>query len=348
MVAEPAPDRLMLPVKNTFIHFSEDEEFPPAPAAAAPASASRRRALRRVRTDPSPPPPAARSIAASPAPVPTLLEVKSRPSVIDSEISTASSTASPSSPLPTWRRQGEGSSANETSDADVADIPRFAWRWEEAGTPPPLDELVDMGAAPPPRWAASTPPPSARSPAEWTPAPVQEQASLWDARVWGQRPSTPGAAAWPMVPSPPFVTPPAVDPGFFFRFTIRRADGVGLGLELLRWGGGRALIVQAVLEGGAIEAWNRQFPDGLESERAVRPGDVLVSVNDQVECQRMLEECRSKFLLRLGIARLPGAAGDAPMLALALPFDVGGVAEHLAGMADVAILKKRPFPQAAG
>lgn len=152
-----------------------------------------------------------------------------------------------------------------------------------------------------------------------------------------------------MVPSPPFETPPGVDPGFFFRFTIRRADGVGLGLELLRWGGGRALIVQAVLEGGAIEAWNRQFRDGLESERAVRPGDVLVSVNDQVECQSMLEECRSKFLLRLGIARLRGgAAGDALMLAPALSFDMGCGPEHLAGMADVAILKKRPMPQVAG
>lgn len=91
-----------------------------------------------------------------------------------------------------------------------------------------------------------------------------------------------------------------------FTFTLRKADGVPLGLDVSHAKGGRGLRVEKVQAGGAVEAWNRQCPNtGCEAEnRLVQPGDMVVAVNNvSGEPSAMLNECRNKQLLCMTIIR---------------------------------------------
>jgi len=94
--------------------------------------------------------------------------------------------------------------------------------------------------------------------------------------------------------------------GSTFSITLRKADDVSLGLKVNpdEEQDPKALIVEAVLPGGAVESWNRQcFGDG-SGERVVVAGDRIVRVNgiDQ-DVQKMLEECTHQRLVKLVIAR---------------------------------------------
>lgn len=91
--------------------------------------------------------------------------------------------------------------------------------------------------------------------------------------------------------------------GVRFNFTLRRAPGVGVGLDLVRAPDDRSLIVQSVLPCGAMEAWNRQAIAGPNGGKAVVPGDRLVRVNESSDCDAMLGECQDKVLLKLSFAR---------------------------------------------
>lgn len=94
-----------------------------------------------------------------------------------------------------------------------------------------------------------------------------------------------------------------------FQITLRKADGVGLGLKVSVEENDEALRVDEIVTGGAVEAWNRQCarnwaPGDDANARAVLPGDLVMSVNGITHsAQRMLEECQNAWLFRLVVVR---------------------------------------------
>jgi len=90
---------------------------------------------------------------------------------------------------------------------------------------------------------------------------------------------------------------------FSFSFMLRRAGGVEWGLAVTRDEERRALLVDNVLLGGAIEAWNRQVMDGPKADKALLVGDLIVSINGKKDCQAMVDECRSNVLLKMEVIR---------------------------------------------
>merc|ERR1719362_2803137 len=84
------------------------------------------------------------------------------------------------------------------------------------------------------------------APADWTPeSPPQQHAqpAAWPSSI---------PAAVSNTPTSPFML---FDSGtVFYGFTLRRADGVGLSMDVARSDGNRTLLVTSVLAGGAVEA----------------------------------------------------------------------------------------------
>uniref|UniRef100_A0A7S4Q6E1 PDZ domain-containing protein n=1 Tax=Alexandrium monilatum TaxID=311494 RepID=A0A7S4Q6E1_9DINO len=124
----------------------------------------------------------------------------------------------------------------------------------------------------------------------------------------------------PAVPASPIVL--CEDGGCKFGFTLRLADGVALGLELSyrESGADNALQVLAIKPGGAIDSWNRLCVGGPSAgKEPVAVGDRVVAINGMQEPEAMLQECRTKQLLRLSVVRgerdceppCESAAGDA-------------------------------------
>jgi hypothetical protein len=99
-----------------------------------------------------------------------------------------------------------------------------------------------------------------------------------------------------------------------FSFTLRKADGADLGLNVSHEETDQVLQVEGVRADGAVEAWNRQC---ASSDKAVVPGDRIISVNNiSFDPQKMLEECRDKVLLKLTVVRGDGPVTAAPPKAL--------------------------------
>jgi len=91
---------------------------------------------------------------------------------------------------------------------------------------------------------------------------------------------------------------------FAFSFTLRKADGADLGLNVSHHEHDRVLRVEGVRPEGAVEAWNRQCASSALAEKAVLPGDIISSVNNiMYDPKKMLEECRDKQLLKLTVHR---------------------------------------------
>eukprot|EP00437_Effrenium_voratum_P013689 CAMPEP_0181446360 /NCGR_PEP_ID=MMETSP1110-20121109/26063_1 /TAXON_ID=174948 /ORGANISM="Symbiodinium sp., Strain CCMP421" /LENGTH=397 /DNA_ID=CAMNT_0023570433 /DNA_START=45 /DNA_END=1238 /DNA_ORIENTATION=+ len=104
-----------------------------------------------------------------------------------------------------------------------------------------------------------------------------------------------------------------------FSFTLRKADGTELGLNVSHSNDDRVLCVEGIRPGGAVEAWNRQClgPGSTFTEKAVFQGDRIISVNQICyDPNKMLQECKEKQLLKLTIARgnvsLPSAPAQGP------------------------------------
>lgn len=94
-----------------------------------------------------------------------------------------------------------------------------------------------------------------------------------------------------------------------FSFTLRKADGADLGLNVTPQHIDKVLQVDGVRPDGAVQAWNRQCAGSPSAEKAVMKGDKIISVNNIVyDAMRMLEECQNKQLLKLTIVR-----GDGPL-----------------------------------
>jgi hypothetical protein len=97
-----------------------------------------------------------------------------------------------------------------------------------------------------------------------------------------------------------------------FTVTLRKADGASLGLKISCDDSANALLVESVLPGGAVEAWNRQctgdlhrfFAGGPGPQRAVIPGDRIIEVNGiSGDPPRLSSECASKRLLKIKVQR---------------------------------------------
>lgn len=89
-----------------------------------------------------------------------------------------------------------------------------------------------------------------------------------------------------------------------FSFTIRKADGADLGLNVSHNTTEPVLKVEGVRADGAVEAWNKQCAGGLSQEKIVIAGDRIISVNaTSFDPEKMLEECKEKQLLKLTIVR---------------------------------------------
>jgi len=110
---------------------------------------------------------------------------------------------------------------------------------------------------------------------------------------------TPGKS--PGVPASPFVL--FESGGCTFGFTVRLAEGVELGLEIHQRANDKALHVNSVKAGGAIEAWNKQCVSGPAAGKAVLPGDKIVAMNAATDPDSMLIEVRTKKMIRLTIVR---------------------------------------------
>jgi len=103
----------------------------------------------------------------------------------------------------------------------------------------------------------------------------------------------------------------SLDGAFCFDFTLRLADDVGLGVDLAPFvDGNQALVIQGVLQNGAMAAWNKQCYDGTSKRlKSIWPGDAIVSVNGKTEQLDMLQECQTKMLLKLTAFRTMGGVG---------------------------------------
>lgn len=116
--------------------------------------------------------------------------------------------------------------------------------------------------------------------------------------------------------------------GFRFKFTLRKADGTDLGLNVSHNENEEVLRVDNIRPNGAVDAWNRQCAGaGNFNGRAVMPGDKIISVNNvSRDPQKMLEECKDKQLLKLEIARYEGVIGAPPGIGAAPGLTPGAVA----------------------
>jgi hypothetical protein len=116
------------------------------------------------------------------------------------------------------------------------------------------------------------------------------------------------------MPSPAHQTAPVCD-GFYFSFTLRLADDVGLGIDLMpSLESKQSLVVRGILPNGALAAWNLQCFDGtMKQLKAVWPGDAIMEVNGKATCDDMLHQCRTSLLLKITVFRdAPDAAGLHP------------------------------------
>jgi len=97
-----------------------------------------------------------------------------------------------------------------------------------------------------------------------------------------------------------------------FVFTHRRAQGVEWGLCVTRAivsasaaESLEALLVHDVMQGGAIDSWNRQVisTDGPMAMKVVQAGDLIVAVNDKRGCESMVGESNSSMLMKMQVLR---------------------------------------------
>lgn len=110
--------------------------------------------------------------------------------------------------------------------------------------------------------------------------------------------------------TPPFIARPGV-----YSFTLRKADQTELGLNVAPDDVLKVLVVEGIRPEGAVDAWNRQCVGSGSPERALFPGDRIVCVNEaSYDPDAMLEECKTRQLLRITILRGDVAPPELPGL----------------------------------
>lgn len=277
-----------LPVKNTFIHFEGLSQQ------------SRGRTLRRCCTDPA---------------EPVSLTLRSLSSDTDSTASVGlcSDTCSTTGPA------SENDLLEATVDFEAnLDTPESTPRHARDPWVSPIVNTSLPSVPPMPTITASCPPfPSV---AHAPPSPTSDSSEV--SSLLSSSPSFTPASCTLLEAALNSLSaersPAFLEGGFCFGFTLRLADEVGLGVDLTPVGSS-SLLVQRVFQKGAIDAWNKQCFDGTAKRfKAIWPGDTIVSVNGKREPADMINECKSKMLLKLTVFR--AVCDDGPCLGL-MPTD---------------------------
>jgi len=89
-----------------------------------------------------------------------------------------------------------------------------------------------------------------------------------------------------------------------FSLTLRRADNVPLGLDVVAEPDNDWLVVEDIRLGGAVEAWNRQCHGDA---REIRRGDRIIMINGAKDAEAMQQQCLEKHLLKMSVVRAPAA-----------------------------------------
>mmetsp|Transcript_158899 Transcript_158899/g.280715 ORF Transcript_158899/g.280715 Transcript_158899/m.280715 type:complete len:357 (-) Transcript_158899:112-1182(-) len=267
-VQQDSMDVANLPVKNTFIHFNAH-------------GSGKRRSLRAWHSDPA-------TLEMPPLSLPEVSQESEQEEVVSE-----ASTDAPESPV----HEKDSPTAPEVEEQDAAP--------SEVSTdePPSQPNTSEPPLSPRMKWSDVSEDPQQGG--------LEDEAEI-DQRYTTPRPlcldsriltdSPPGSKV-PPSPASPFMLFPG---GACFGFTLRRADDVGLGLEVAPCEDGRGLHVDSIKSGGAIEAWNRQCVqgfDGSQCSKVVIPGDMIVSVNGKQESKAMAEQCWSQRLLKIVVRR---------------------------------------------
>jgi len=119
----------------------------------------------------------------------------------------------------------------------------------------------------------------------------------------------PRVAAGPDPAMPAFIHQDRTQPptgaaaGATYSVILRKADGLGLGLEVSLQDNGCGLFVEGLEPGGVAEAWNRRCAAEADMMRAICPGDTIVRVNEAQGADAMLREFEARWLLRLTLVR---------------------------------------------
>jgi len=226
-------------------------------------------------------------VAANPEPAPTA----------DTGASMLQEVASPSYPSTNGTPAQEVSAS--TGEAPLPTVPPFPFGAAVAAPlpVPPMPAAV-VPAAPTSGSAA----PLSLADALGSPAPPRQlslvQSLTPTPAAEGTTSQFAAIAPFPVAPQP---AAPAVRE---FCFTIRKADGADLGLNVSHHEKEQVLTIEGVRAEGAVEAWNRQCLTGTAKDKAVAIGDRIIQVNTvRYDPSKMLEECRDKQLLKLTILR---------------------------------------------
>lgn len=207
--------------------------------------------------------------------------------------------------------------------ASLPEVPAFPLLGPSPASPAqPFSLVSSLGLA------SSPLPPQARTPVALAPR------LLTPSR--GPEASPNGVPFFPFI-STPVASPTPAQPGpaGSFTITLRKADGVDLGLDVVAQE--QVLLVCDVVPDGAVEAWNRQCLNRQNMERMVHVGDQIITVNNMSQdTLRMMEECRASQLLKLCLLHGDTDGADSGPLASPLGGTPGGTAaSFLRAEADV-------------
>lgn len=203
----------------------------------------------------------------------------------------------PTAPGSTASTSASGDAATTTSPLQDSPPEQIA-----SGSFPPLPTVPDFPFSPV-ISAAATPLSLAEALGSLTPKPSETSKTS----------TTPSSSSGMSQTASDGPAPAAAGYEKVFSFTLRKADGTDLGLNVSHHEKDKVLRVEGVRPEGAVEAWNRQCIGSTSADKAVRPGDRIISVNGVIyDPTKMLEECRDRQLLKLTVVR-----GQAPLSAAA-------------------------------
>lgn len=196
----------------------------------------------------------------------------------------------PTAPGSTASTSASGDAATTTSPLQDSPPEQSA-----SGSFPPLPTVPDFPFSPA-ITAAATPLSLAEALGSLTPKPSETSKTS----------TTPSSSSGMSQTASDGPAPGAAAAGYekVFSFTLRKADGTDLGLNVSHHEKDKVLRVEGVRPEGAVEAWNRQCIGSTSADKAVRPGDRIISVNGVIyDPTKMLEECRDRQLLKLTVVR---------------------------------------------
>jgi len=159
----------------------------------------------------------------------------------------------------------------------------------------PVDSLAASLASTPTTWH-----PQPQVEPQEQKSPLQGAAKLTLASLTGSNVMSEPAFASPLPPPTlSSCTYPTIN------ITLRLAEKGKLGVYFGNSLGNETLVVEGILPGQALHAWNRQcmFGNNDNTTRYVALGDVLVSVNGKTCWPDMLQECAENMLLKMVFVR---------------------------------------------